>query len=230
MKKYIYLGLTQDTKIAWLFHTHFSFETLKLFNYRTDEDYKFNQDDFTYDYVDTVTEWKYDKEFKLSAVAMGNRYFKLLKNFEVNQKFNVYYNGGSNCCEIAYICEIEEISKTIYEKILSENKSESKKYAFDTKTAFNLRNIYYDYYLDKFNKFKPLEKWTLGDLKNFCNLCLCHAPSDCVPFDCPFTCSGKCLLSLPSTSMLWEGKDFMERLLKFDEIIRQQLKEESEFI
>ena len=226
MKKNIYLGLTLDTKTAWLFYTPFNFETLNLFNGRYGEDYKFSQDDFTCDCVCAVTEWKYEKEFKLSAVAMAGRYFKLLKNFEINQKFNVYYNEGS-CCEIAYIYEIEEISKARYEKILSEKKPESKKYAFDTKTAFNLRSIYYDYYLDK---FKPLEKWALEDLKNFCALCLCHAPSDYVPFDCPFTYSGICLQSLSFAAMLSKDKSFMEKLLKFDEIIRQQLNEENNFI
>ena len=217
MKKYNYLGLTQDSKTAWLFHTPFNFETLNLFNDRIDEDYKFSQDDFSHGYIYTVTEWKYDKEFKLSAVAMTDRYFKILKGFEVNQKFDIY------SYEIAYIYEVNEISRGEYERILSEEKPEVKKYAFDAKTAFNLRSIYYDYYL---NEFKSLDNWTLRNLKSFCKNCMCHAPVDCVPFDCPFA-SENCLQSYPATSMLYEKKDFMEKLMKFDEVIRQQLKEEA---
>ena len=224
MKKYIYLGFTQDTKTAWLFHTPFNFETLNLFNDRIEDDYKFSQDDFTHGYIYTVTEWKYDKDFKLSAVTMTDRYFKILNGFKVNQKFNVYI--ASNYYEIAYIYEVEEISKGRYEGILSEENPEVKKYTFDAKIAFNLRSIYYDYYL---NEFKPLNKWTLGDLKKFCKMCMCHAPADCVPFDCPFA-SGNCLRGLSSASILHAEKDFMERLLKFDEVIKQQLREENDFI
>lgn len=220
MKKHIYLGLTLDTKTAWLFYTPFIFEALKIFNNRIEEDYKFSQEDFNYGYIYTVTEWKYDKDFKLSAVELTDRYFKILGSFEVNQKFNI--DSVSNCYEIAYICEVDEIDKAKYEEIFSKKKPESKKYAFDVKTAFNLRSIYYDYYL---SKIKPLDKWTLGDLKKFCALCLCHAPSDCVPFDCPFAHSGNCLQILSPASMLSENKNFMERLLKFDDVIKQQLRE-----
>ena len=221
MKKYIYLGLTLDSKTAWLFYTPFNFETLKLFNDRIEEDYKFSLDDFSGGYICTVTEWKYDKEFKLTAVELTDRYFKIVRGFEVNQKFNIY--SSSNCYEIAHIYEINEISKAKYEEIFSEEKKEIKKYAFDVKTAFNLRSIYYDYYL---NKIKPLDNWTLGDLKNFCGKCLCHASTGCVPFDCPFAHSGNCLQNLSPASMLAEKKNFMEKLLAFDDVIRQQLREE----
>lgn len=221
MKKNIYLGLTLDTKTAWLFYTPFNFETLKLFNDRIEEDYKFSQDDFSGGYIYTVTEWKYDKNFRLSAVAITDRYFKILRSFEVNQKFNIYSASGYH--EIVHICEINEIDKAEYDKILSEEKKENKKYAFDVKTAFYLRSIYYDYYL---NKIKPLEQWTLRNLKNFCGKCLCHAPSDCIPFDCPFAHSGNCLQNLSPASMLAEKKNFMEKLLAFDDVIRQQLREE----
>ena len=220
MKKNIYLGFTLDTKTAWLFYTPFNFETLKLFNDRIEEDYKFSQEDFNYGYIYTVTEWKYDKEFKLTAVTMMGRYFKIVRGFEVNQKFNIY--SGSNCYEIAYICEVNEIDKVKYEGIFSEEKKEIKKYAFDATTAFNLRSIYYDYYL---SKIKPLDKWTLEDLKKFCDKCLCHAPKDCVPFECPFVYERGCLQGVPSTSILYNKKDFMEKLLKFDEVIEQQLME-----
>ena len=221
MKKNIYLGLTLDTKTAWLFYTPFNFDTLKLFNDRIEEDYKFSQEDFNYGYIYTVTEWKYDKEFKLTAVAVIDRYFKIVRGFEVNQKFNIY--SGSNCYEIAHIYEVNEISKAKYKEIFSEEKKEIKKYAFDIETAFSLRSIYYDYYL---SKIKPLDKWTLGDLKKFCGKCLCHASTGCVPFDCPFAHSGNCLQNLSPASMLAEKKNFMEKLLKFDDVIRQQLREE----
>ena len=221
MKKNIYLGLTLDFKTAWLFYTPLNFETLKLFNDRIEEDYKFSQDDFGNGYFYIITERKYDKEFRLSAIGVWDRYFKILRSFGINQKFNIYSASGYHV--IAYICEVDEISKAEYDEILSEDKKENKKYAFDVKTAFSLRSIYYDYYL---NKIKPLEQWTLRNLKNFCGKCLCHAPMDCVPFDCPFVYERGCLQGLPSTSILYNKKDFMEKLLAFDDVIRQQLREE----